>query len=55
METEIQDLRRRLLLMGFRLIEVPGGFMIRSLYYESLKAGSETQPLSLSQVKRFAA
>ena len=55
MTTEIQILRRRLLLLGFRLIDVPGGFMIRSLYYESLKAGSEAEPLSLSQVKRFAA
>lgn len=55
MPTEIEEIRRRLLLLGFGLLEVPGGFMIRSLYYGSLKAGSEAQPLSLEEVRRFAA
>ena len=53
--TEIQILRRKLLLMGFCLFEVGGGFLIRSMYYDSLKAGTEAQPLSLSEVARFAA
>ncbi len=54
--TDIQILRRKLLLLGFRLYELGnGGYMIKSLDYATLQAGSEAEPLSLSQVKRFAA
>ncbi len=53
--TEIQILRRRLLLLGFALFKVRDGYVIQHTAYKSLQAGSEAQPLSLSQVKRFAA
>lgn len=56
MTEEVQILRRKLLLIGFALFEVGnGGYMIKSLYYATLQAGSEAEPLSLSEVARFAA
>ncbi len=55
MESDIQILRRRLLLMGFALLTVRDGYVIQHTAYKSLKAGSEAEPLSLSEVARFAA
>lgn len=55
MQTEIEEIMRRLLLLAFGLSEVPGGFLIFHLCYESLRAGTEAEPLSLAEVRRFAA
>ena len=55
MESDIQILRRRLLLMGFALFKVRDGYVIQHTAYESLKAGSEAQPLDIAAVRRFAA
>ena len=55
MPTEIEAIRRRLLMLGFGLLEVPGGYVVTSLYYENLSAGSVAEPLSLEEVRRFAA
>jgi len=52
---DIGALRRRLCVMGYKLLSVPGGFVIQSLYYDTLVAGSEAEPLSLAQVAAFAA
>ena len=52
---DIDDIRRRLSMMGYALFEVPGGYVIKSLYYKSLTAGTEAEPLTLAQVRQFAA
>ncbi len=52
---DIGALRRRLTVMGYKLFEVPGGFVIQSLYYDTLVAGSAAEPLTLAQVAAFAA
>lgn len=53
--SDLDVLRRRLTLMGFALFEVPGGYVIKSLYYRTLTAGTEAEPLTLAQVRQFAA
>lgn len=55
MPTDLDEIRRRLLSLGFGLSEVPGGFVIWSLCYDTLKAGTEAEPLTLSEVRRFVA
>lgn len=52
---DVSALRLRLCDMGYKLLSVPGGYIIRSVYYDSLIAGSEAEPLSLEQVAAFAA
>lgn len=52
---DVSALRLRLSVMGFKLTEVDGGYVITSLYYDSLVAGSEAEPLSLEMVAAFAA
>ena len=52
---DIGALPRRLCIMGYKLTEVDGGFVITSLYYDTLVAGSEAEPLSLEMVAAFAA
>ena len=51
---DVGALRRRLTVMGYKLTEVDGGFVITSLYYDSLVAGSAAEPLTLAQVAAFA-
>ena len=51
---DVSALRLRLCIMGYKLLSVPGGYIIQSVYYDSLVAGSETEPLSLAQVAAFA-
>lgn len=55
MPTEIDEIRRRLLLLGFALFEVGDGYVIKSLYLENISAGTEAEPLSLAEVRRLAA
>ena len=52
---DLETIRRRLSMMGFALFEVRDGYIIKSLYYRTLTAGTETEPLTLEQVRRFAA
>ena len=52
---DVHALRRKLVVMGYALLEVRGGDIIRSVYYDSLVAGSEADPLTLEQVAAFAA
>ena len=52
---DVSALRLRLCIMGYKLLSVPGGYIIRSVYYDSLIAGSEAEPLTLEMVAAFAA
>lgn len=52
---DIGALRRKLVVMGYSLHEINGGFVIRSMFFDTLVAGSEAEPLTLEMVAAFAA
>jgi len=52
---DIAFLRRKLAAMGYSLQEVPGGYLLCHVVFGTLQAGSLSDPLTLEQVRQFAA
>lgn len=50
---DVDALRRRLTVMGFALFEVKSGYIIQSVNFPSLRAGTEMSPLTIEQVWLF--